>query len=47
MAANRVEIVRYLLETGANQTLVNAAGRTPRQLAEDRGFADVVALFDA
>lgn len=47
VAANRVEIVRYLLETGANQTLVNAAGRTPQQLAEERGFADVVALFDA
>ena len=45
VAADRVEIVRYLLETGANQTLVNAAGRTPRQLAEDRGFVDVVALF--
>ena len=45
VAADRVEIVRYLLETGANQTLVNAAGLTPQQLAEDRGFADVVALF--
>ena len=47
VAANRVNIVRYLLEAGANRTLVNAAGLTPRQLAEEKGYADVVALFEA
>lgn len=46
VAANRVEIVRYLLEAGANRTLVNREGKTPRQLAEERGFAEVAALFE-
>ena len=46
VVANRVNIVRYLLEAGANRTLV-AAGRTPQQLAEERGFAEVAALFEA
>ena len=46
VAARRVEIVRYLLEAGVNRTLVNAAGLTAQQLAEEKGYADVVALFE-
>ena len=42
----RRRLVRYLLEAGANRTLVNREGKTPRQLAEERGFAEVAALFE-
>ena len=45
VAANRVENVRYLLQAGANRTLATSTGLTPMQLAEERGFANVAALF--
>ena len=38
-------IVEILLASGADTSIQNDAGHTPRQLAHDAGYDDVVALL--
>jgi len=46
-AANGHEsVVKFLLEIGANRSLVTGKGSTARQLADRRGHMQVVPLFD-
>ncbi len=40
-----VEIVRALVEAGADKTIADRRGTTPRQLAEQRGYAAMVDLL--
>lgn len=42
---NNAEMVRLLLQKGADPSLRDAAGLTPREIAERNGFAEVLAAF--
>lgn len=46
-SADQVTTVRLLLEAGADPTLADGEGTTPRELAARAGFDDIVALLDA
>jgi ankyrin repeat protein len=39
------EVARYLLLAGADHTITDIQGRTPRQIARDRGHGNCVALM--
>ncbi|NEW37107.1 ankyrin repeat domain-containing protein, partial [Nocardia cyriacigeorgica] len=39
--------VRLLIDAGADVTIPDGDGTSPRDLADRRGFDDVVALIDA
>ena len=41
------EVLQHVHELGADLSLPDVAGRTPRDLADDAGFTDTVALIDA
>lgn len=42
-----IETVRLLLAGGANPNIPDSQGMSPRVLAEERGYRDIVALIDA
>jgi ankyrin repeat protein len=44
--ADHVQVVRMLLEGGADQGIPDGDGVLPRTLAEQRGFAEIVAVLD-
>jgi hypothetical protein len=41
----RAEVVRWLLDHGADRTLTSNEGKTARDLALERGFTEVAALL--
>jgi hypothetical protein len=41
----KVDIVRYLLEMGADSLILDSKGRTPRFWAEQKGYAEVVSVL--
>jgi ankyrin repeat protein len=45
-SSEHVDVVRQLIGGGADPTVRDGDGRTPRSLAAARGFADIVALID-
>lgn len=44
---NQVEAVRLLLDAGADPSITENAGLTARQLAQQQGYDDIVAVIDA
>jgi ankyrin repeat protein len=46
-AGGHVDVVRALLEAGADPTLRDANGRNAADLARQFGYADVLALLEA
>lgn len=41
----QVATVKALVEAGADRTIADSGGMTPLQLAEDRGYADIIAIL--
>ncbi len=44
---DHVETVRLLIEGGADVTIADGSGVSPRELAASRGYREIVALIDA
>lgn len=44
---NHIEIVRLLIEGGADVTIPDGDGMSPRDLAADRGYTEIVELIEA
>ncbi|HEU5484364.1 MAG TPA: ankyrin repeat domain-containing protein [Microlunatus sp.] len=45
-SSDQVDVVRQLIGAGADPTIRDGDGRTPRSLAAARGFTEIVALID-
>jgi ankyrin repeat protein len=45
MEFNRVEVVRVLLEHGANVDAEDSEGRTPFQIASAKGYDEIMKLL--
>lgn len=44
---NRIDIARMLLTGGADKGITNKAGKTARELAQEKNYTDMVALIDS
>jgi ankyrin repeat protein len=44
---DHVETIRLLLEAGADPSIADGNGALPRELAEQAGYDEIVALIDA
>lgn len=42
----KTAIVQYLLDNGADPTIVNSSGKTAAQLAYEHGYFDLAALIE-
>jgi hypothetical protein len=45
--ANQPKTVKYLLEAGADRSMLDDEGRTPKRLAEELKLPEIVALFQS